>query len=179
MMSHFSIKPQQIISAATLALMLFVSVTGAFAQSGEFNIALDDGRLNVDVHMGGSAIYCVDSTNTAATTTAGGGFRVLDDLGQEMLFVPEADITAASATLAQTGQYVTLGVGNRPWYGGQPVAIYLLTSGEYQLNSADEYGKTVEFRWTACRTFTTGTVDGCMPAWDRDDSGHCVNVNLY
>ncbi|MBC7813865.1 MAG: hypothetical protein H7175_22105 [Burkholderiales bacterium] len=179
MMSRFSIKPQQIISAATLALMLFVSVTGAFAQDGEFNIANDDGRLNVATFMGGSNVYCVDATNTSATTYVGGGFRVLDDLGDEMLFVAEADITAAAATMAQTGQYVTLGVGNRPWYGGQPVAIYLLTSGEYQLNSADEYGKTVEFRWTSCRTFTTGTVDGCAPAWDRDSSGHCVNVNLY
>lgn len=162
-----------------LIVMMSVSLTAAFGQTGVFNLADDDGRLNIGVHMGGLALYCVDSTNTTATSYAGGGFRVLDNNGEEMLFVPEATIAAAFDTLAQTGQYVTLGTSERLWYGGQPVALYLLTSGEFQINAADEYEKPVVMQWRECRTFTISTVDGCKPAWDRDKNGDCVNLNLY
>lgn len=178
-MLRYSAIRQGLTLVFALIVMMSVAATAAFGQEGEFNLADDDGRLNIGVHMGGLAVYCVDATNTTAISYVGGGFRVLDDRGEEMLFVPEATITAAFDTLAQTGQFVTLGTSERAWYGGGPVAIYLLTSGEFQINAADEYDKPVVMQWRECRTFTVDTIDGCRPAWDRDSNGHCVNLNLY
>lgn len=161
-------------------LALGALVTGVLAQdSGEFVPGQSDTQLNVGVSMGGANVYCVNEYGIASASYEDGGFQVLDPQGQEMLFVPAATIDEAFSTLEQTGQYVTLGVSERPWYGGAPIAIYLLTSGEFQMNAADEWGKPVEFQWTECRNVTTSTSDGCKPGWDRDNTGRCVFENLY
>lgn len=162
-------------------LAMLISAAAVFAQDdGEWRLNESDGRLNVDVHMGGANVYCVDQWKQTATTYEnGGGFLVLDPQGEEMLFVPEETIVAAWDEMAKTGQYVTLGVSERGWYAGRPIAIYLLTSGEYQMNAGDEYNNPVEFRWTECRNVTVTTDDGCAPGWDRNKAGVCVHENLY
>ena len=163
-------------------LTLMVASTAVLAQEGggEWNLAENDGRLNVNTFMGGANVYCVDQWHSTATTYAnGGGFLVLDPQGQEMLFVPEATINAAFEEMARTGQYVTLGVSERGWYAGRPIAIYLLTSNEFQMNAGDDQNKPVEFRWTECLNVTIQTSDGCQPSWDRDQYGNCVHINLY
>jgi hypothetical protein len=164
----------------TVVLLVGVLVTAVAAQDGEFILSENDPKLNVDVYIGGANVYCVDSTKTAATSYEnGGGFQVLDPEGGELLFVPEEAIVNGVATMQSTGQYQLLGMGERAWYGGNPVAIYILPNGEFQLNAADDWGKPVEFQWSECRNVTLSTGDGCMPGWDRNDSGHCVYQNLY
>jgi hypothetical protein len=148
------------------------------ATSGEWNHQ-DDGRLNGTATMGGLNVYCVDQWKNSATSFAGGGIQVLDPQGEEMLFASEATINAAWAEMQQTGQYVTLALSARGWYGGAQVGLYLLPSGEYQVNATDEWAKPVEFRFAGCRNFTVSTGDGCSPGWDRDSSGGCVYQNLY
>lgn len=164
----------------TVVLLVGVLVTAVAAQDGEFILSENDPKLNVDVYIGGANVYCVDSTKTASTSYEnGGGFQVLDPEGGELLFVPEEAIVNGVATMQSTGQYQLLGMGERAWYGGNPVAIYILPNGEFQLNAADDWGKPVEFQWSECRNVTLSTGDGCMPGWDRNDSGHCVYQNLY
>jgi hypothetical protein len=179
-MSLYQRRMRKLVILAVTIAAIAGAVLPAFGQAGEWRIGDDDGRLNVDTHMGGANVYCVDRWRQGAITFAnGGGFRVVDPQQREMLFVPEATIVAAWETLERTGEYVTLGVSRRAWYNGAPIAIYLLANGEYQINAADEHGKTVEFQWRECRNFTITTDDGCAPSWDRDSTGTCVNVNLY
>lgn len=166
-----------------------VNALAVMAQDGVWHTGADDGRLNVADYLGsgvsahidlaGVNVYCVDENHNAASTIEGGGFKVLDPEGEELLFIAEEDILAGIAQAQATGTYATLGTSERLWYGGQPVAIYYLASNEFQLNVQDQYEKLIEFRWTACRNFTSSTSDGCAPSWDRDSSGTCVNLNLY
>ncbi len=179
-----------------LAILLVGQVsTAAVAQ---------DGRINAGVYIGGANVYCVNASRQASDTYAnGGGILVLDQNAQELLFVPEAAINTGIAQVAQTGQYATLGVSERLWYGGAPVALYRLTSDEFQLNAFDNYEKLVELRWTECglesappaaapaapppegcdehcRNWALGTNDGCLPGWDwAENEQRCVFKNLY
>ncbi|MFO7321108.1 MAG: hypothetical protein DIU68_005230 [Chloroflexota bacterium] len=165
----------------TLLAAFAVLTTGVLAQdSGEFVLSETDTSLNMDFYMGGAKVYCVNEFRMPwPTYENGGGFLVLDPQGEEILFVPEAAIEEGIAQVEQTGQYATLGVSERLWYGGAPIAIYYLPSGEFQINAADEWEKPVEFRWTECRNVTVATSDGCKPGWDRNASGRCVYENLY
>lgn len=181
---------------------LLVLVTIALMVFGATVVAAQDGRINSDVYIGGAAIYCVNAAGRASASYAyNGGIEVLDPSGNVLLFVPEAAITAGFAHVAQTGQYATLGVSDDLWYNGQPVAMYLLTSNEFQLNAYDDSGKLVEFQWTdcglsaapppspnyqgtlncgpTCRDMTRGTGDGCLPGWDYLKSeNRCVFANF-
>jgi hypothetical protein len=130
---------------ASLLLVLLFSVGGVFAQQGEYNPNDDDGRLNDRVHLGGANVYCVDRLKRPSDTYAnGGGILVLDAEGEELLFVSEREIARGFETMRATGAYVTLGTSERLWFGARPIALYLLTSGEFQVNAADEYDKPVE-----------------------------------
>lgn len=174
-------KPMRWLAVVWVAVLAGVLATVVGAQDdGEFHRDEWDPKLNVDVYMGGANVYCVDENKVAAVSIEnGGGFQVLDPEGGELLFVPEQAVIDGVAAMQATGQYQLLGMGERAWYGGAPVAIYILPNGEFQLNAADDWGKPVEFQWTECRNATTSTGDGCIPGWDRDDSGSCVHRNLY
>src|SRR5688500_4250288 len=96
MQTHFNARLVKLTIAALGLLVLVLANGVGLAQDGEWNLAENDGRLNVDTYMGGANVYCVDQWHSTATTFAnGGGFLVLDPQGQEMLFVPEATIVAA------------------------------------------------------------------------------------
>lgn len=100
-----------------------------------------DGRINVIAPLGGATIYCVDAQRNPASTWAGGGIRVLDMDGIEVLFAPAGAIPAPGAepiVLAEgQGRYSLL-------------TLYLLPSGEFQLNGVDDKGQPFEFRWIGC-----------------------------
>jgi hypothetical protein len=152
MLQALNNKPMKLLAVIWLVLLAGVLVTVVAAQDGEFHRDEWDPKLNVDV---------------------------LDPEGGELLFVPEEAIVAGVAAMEATGQYQLLGMGERAWYGGAPVAIYILPNGEFQLNAADDWGKPVEFQWRECRNVTLDTSDGCIPGWDRDATGTCVFDNLY
>jgi hypothetical protein len=180
MLKSIQTQPMKWLAVVWVALLAGVLATVSFAQDGEFVLADNDPKLNVDVTMGGANIYCVDANRTASVTIEnGGGFQVLDPQGEELLFVGEDAVNAGVAAMQATGQYQLLGMGTRAWYGGAPLAIYILPNGEFQLNAADEWGKPVEFQWRECRNATLSTGDGCNPGWDRNSNGTCVFVNLY
>lgn len=181
--------------ALTAILVMGVAVPAALAQE-------TDGRINVGVYMGGANVYCVNVLGGAAASYAnGGGILVLDAHGEKLLFVSEAEIEAGFAQVAATGEYATLGMSDRLWYGDAPVALYLLASEEFQLNIYDEYEKLVELRWTecgleaaappqiinqgtancgpGCRDWSRGTNDGCLPGWDwHKEEARCVHANF-
>lgn len=180
-MQSNAVKSMKWLLVLATVLAVGVLVTAVAAQDdGEFVLSENDPKLNVDTYIGGANVYCVDANKIAATTIEnGGGFQVLDPQGGELLFVPEEAVINGVAAMQSTGQYQLLGVGERAWYGGNPVSIFILPNGEFQLSAADDWGKPVDFQWRECRNATLSTGDGCMPGWDRNDGGSCVHQNLY
>lgn len=103
-----------------------------------------DGRINQIAHLGGAAVYCVDENFNPSNNYGDGGIRVLDIDGQELLFVPAAEIDAAGEFPAEP---VVLGEASGP-YG--PMTLYLLPNNDFQLNGVDEHGKEFAFPWRGC-----------------------------
>jgi hypothetical protein len=103
-----------------------------------------DGRINQIAHLGGAALYCVDQNFNPANRFDDGGIRLLDSDGQELLFVPAADIDAVGAAPSEN---TVLGVGESAF---GPVTLYRLTSGEFHLSGFDEHGKLYAFVWQGC-----------------------------
>ena len=132
-----------------------------------------DGRLNIEAHFGGDALYCVD-VNLAPTTIypsdGQGGLRLLDLGGSEKWFIPAATILAkvAEATANNSGVEIASGWGT---YG--PVALYVYMDGakpKFTFVGWDEHGKQNSFVFSWCdptgkRTFphgkNTGGESGC------------------
>lgn len=123
------------VSAAVVLFAGLWAIDLATAQAG------GDGRINLIAPLGGATIYCVDAAMQPATSYVGGGIRVLDSDGLEVLFAPAGSIPSPGADpvlLAEgQGRYSVL-------------MLYLLPSGEFQLNGADDKGQPFEFRWTGC-----------------------------
>lgn len=170
-----------IIIVTTIAAIVTIALP-AMAQdtSGEWHQGDDDGRLNLDVTMGGANVYCVDANHGGAFTYAGGGgFLVESPPDHELLFVPESAINDGVQKMTETGQYQLLGESAEAWFNGQPIRMYVLPNGEFQVNASDEWGKTVEFQWRECRNYTITTNDGCRPGYDRASYGTCVHADFY
>jgi hypothetical protein len=112
----------------------------------------DDGRLNLQAHFGGDALYCVDANmvpvgNYSATD---GGFRVLKADGNELLFIPTADIDAAIADATTLGVRVLVGSGTGT-YG--PAALYVeIRDGipVFTYVGWDEHGKENQLEFANC-----------------------------
>jgi len=103
-----------------------------------------DGRINQIAHLGGAVLYCVDQNFNPANRYDEGGIRLLDSDGQQLLFVPAAEIAAAGASPSEN---TVLGVGESAF---GPVTLYRLTSGEFHLSGFDEHGKLYAFLWEGC-----------------------------
>lgn len=119
-----------------------------------------DGRLNTTSHLGGLVVYCVDSNRIPAADYEAGGIRLMyyaNGTTSEVLFVSAAAIDRVGAT-PETNQ--TLGTWNGP-YG--VVSLYRLTTGEFQLNGNDEYGKQFVFTWINCESEGVSVPNGLVP----------------
>lgn len=146
-----------------VALLVFAAllvVVPVAAQDIQVPGGEDDGRLNINYWMDGFGLYCADANRQPANSYEGGGFLLLaPDAadGEEMLFVPAADIEAGIEQVEQTGEFALLGQAPEDaWFYPEP-AIYYLPSGEFQINiaksSPDDLreGKLYTFYWTTCR----------------------------
>ncbi len=132
---------------------LILILTGATLAAGQ-GMVQPDGRINQVAHFGGDAFYCVDSsfisTPNYPEMIDGGGFRLLNSGGQELWFVPAADILAAiTESLAnETAVLVAEGQGT---YG--PVRLYTYFDGNAQqfvFSGYDEFGKTNSLTFVPC-----------------------------
>lgn len=143
----------------TLVLGVVVLVLGIMATAAlADDLVQPDQRVNQVVYFGGEALYCVDgdfepTTNYGEMVT--GGFRVLDESGQELLFVPYSDVAAAvseSQALAQ-GVEVASGQGT---YG--PAALYAYSEAAFPDTVTFTYTGTNQWGTQESLTFTN-----CFP----------------
>ncbi|MBE2182731.1 MAG: hypothetical protein IAE89_04830 [Anaerolineae bacterium] len=132
-------KRSTIVTFSSLCLIIIASVM--LVQVGM--AASGDGRINEVDHLGGLAVYCVDAHMNPASAYNAGGIRVLDGNGDEVLFVTHETIVEVDIPETNT----LLGEANAA-YG--TLALYRLTSGEFQINGVDEFSKLFEFIWREC-----------------------------
>lgn len=128
-----------------VVIVVLISIAGIVWVSAQD----DDGRINPDALLGGSAIYCVDP---AAGANASGGILVLDASGNELLFVTARHIDAVGVPAVNT----VLGKASGS-YG--PMQLYRLTSGEFALFGYEEPGKPFHFVWAGCASTSAGQAD--------------------
>ena len=127
-----------------------------------------DGRLNIETHFGGDALYCVDvnlNPTTVYPSDGKGGLRLLNIGGTEKWFIPAATILAkvAEATAGGAGVEVANGWGT---YG--PAVLYVYVEGgvpKFTFVGWDEHGKQNSFMFSWCdpvgkRTFPHGKDTG-------------------
>jgi hypothetical protein len=135
----------------------------------------DDGRINYRQNIDGMAIYCVNSSFVPEETYRNGGILVKTPTGQPILYVPAGTIAAGYQEMLRTRQNTLLGSSERLWHGGQPVALYLLNTGEFQVNFINSSGGMTAYPWGRCRPIPRDTNDNCPPGWDRHPQfGNCV-----
>ena len=139
-------------AVAVLAIVVTLFLNGQSlvqAQYGDW-----DGRINVTHHFGGDALYCVDRNFMVTTqySDAGtGGFRLLSMAGQELWFVPAADIASAVSQATATGQAVLVGQG-RGTYGPVRIMTYLIGGDDtFAFSGFDEWGKPNEVVFKFCQ----------------------------
>lgn len=127
------------------ALLSSIGLTLVIAQSGY----PADGRLNVGDHVGGNAVYCLDHKNQPSGSYEG-GITVVSTQGETLLLAdPRAVDTPLQAALRGELAENTRVESAIDAYG-RPLDLYVLTSGELQLNGYDEHGKPFAFIWTGC-----------------------------
>jgi hypothetical protein len=136
-----------------LLLTLVIAVSGVTRSEAQ-GLVQPDGRINQVTHFGGDALYCVDRNFVATNQYSDfgqGGFRLLDSKGQELWFVPAADVAAAVAEAKETGKGVLVASG-RGTYG--PVTIHTYVTGEgddyFVFSGYDEYGKPNSLTFKFC-----------------------------
>lgn len=135
----------------TLIALMFVLMGASLTAAQDF--VQPDGRLNQVTHFGGDAFYCVDRDfmpTQQYSDFGDGGFRLLNAQGQELMFIPALQISAAVAEAKETGKGVLVGEGMGT-YG--PVQVYTYVTGEnddyFIFSGYDEYGKpnSIEFKF--------------------------------
>ena len=146
---------------ALLAVVMVVTATALVAEP-------KDGRLNIEAHFGGDALYCVDvnlNPTTVYPSDGQGGLRLLDMGGSEKWFIPAATILAkvAEATAGNAGVEVATGWGT---YGPASLFVYMEGSTpKFTFAGWDEHGKQNSFVFSWCdptgkRTFPHGKDTG-------------------
>lgn len=132
--------------------LLFVFM-GATLVAGQ-GMVQPDGRINQVHHFGGDALYCVDGDfmpTTQYSDFGTGGFRLLNIGGQELMFIPALQISAAVAEAKETGKGVLVGEGMGT-YG--PVRIFTYVTGEnddyFVFSGYDEFGKPNSITFKFC-----------------------------
>jgi len=108
-----------------------------------------DGRINVGDHVGGNAVYCLDALGQPSGSYEG-GIAVVSTQGKTLLLADPRDVdtplqAAQRSELAENTQAAS----SVDAYG-RLLDLYVLTSGELQLNGYDEHGKAFAFIWTGC-----------------------------
>ncbi|MBC7811503.1 MAG: hypothetical protein H7175_10165 [Burkholderiales bacterium] len=127
---------KSLVSVLVIIMMLMSAVV--VSADGDF-------RINLVAPLGGTAIYCVDSLGFATDRYGNNGGISVQHLGEVTFTVSQNTID----TVGIPAQNTLLGEGSNI-YG--PIALYRLTSGEFQVNGNDETGKLFEFIFTASPT---------------------------
>jgi hypothetical protein len=142
-----------IVLSLCLAGVILAGV-GAVLVLGQADWVQPDGRINQVAHFGGDALYCVDRDFNATNQYSDfgqGGFRLLNSEGQELWFVPAAQISAAVAEAKVSGSGVLVGEGQGS-YG--PVMIYTYVTGDnddyFVFSGYDEFGKPNSLTFKFC-----------------------------
>lgn len=142
-----------------LAFILLIGLTLVFAQSGY----PADGRINVSDHVGGNAVYCLDEKGQASGNYEG-GITVVSTQGKTLLLAdPRAVDTPRQAAL-QDELTENIQVASALDAYGRSLDLYILTSGELQLNGYDEHGKPFVFIWTGCEAVLPPAAAAPVPA---------------
>jgi hypothetical protein len=112
-----------------------------------------DGRVNPNTHVGGDALYCVDENYapTLQLPLTEGGFRLLNKNGQELWFVPAADVAAALAIATPGGSPVLI-AAEAGSYGATELYTYKGGAGEvyFVFIGFDEHGKSNSLTFRSC-----------------------------
>lgn len=139
--------------AAMLLVGALLVLSGASIASAQETIS-GDLRINQVAHFGGDALYCVDANIIATTSyplaTTVGGFRLLNSNGQELWFVPAADLQAAIDESIATGKGILVGQGQGT-YG--PATLYTYFNGitqVFEFAGYDEYAKPNSLTFNLC-----------------------------
>lgn len=135
---------------AVAAMALAVTASVALAD----DLVQPDQRINQAAYFGGEALYCVNS-DYEPTTNYGemAGFRLLDISGQELLYIPSADVTTAVSQSQASGEGVEVGSG---WGSYGPVSLVAYADTAYPdtitftFNGTDEWGKPESLTFTNC-----------------------------
>jgi hypothetical protein len=145
-----------------------------------------DGRINLIPWVNGHgavAVYCIDKNGSTRSFT-GGGIKVLNGSGQQLLFAAEQLIVAAQKQADKThGPVLIL---TQRMYN-----LSALPNGYFQLNSVpDREGKAFIGKWYGCTPVGPGpdappapsvsTVSACVPVppiCSENDFAACLNAN--
>jgi hypothetical protein len=138
---------------AVLVGVLMLVLSGASLASAQ-ELLQPDGRINQVTHFGGDSFYCVDtnlvSTNSYPVALNEGGFRLLNSVGQELWFIPAADLQAAIDESIATGKGVLVAQGQGT-YG--VATLFTYREGETQkfvFSGYDEFGKPNSLTYDLC-----------------------------
>ena len=124
-----------------LALVSLIGLTLVVAEGGY----PADGRINV----GGNAVYCLNEQGQPSSNYEG-GITVLSTQGKTLLLADAHAVdTPLQAALRGELEENTQIASSTDAYG-RPLDLYVLTTGELQLNGYDEHGKLFEFIWNGC-----------------------------
>ncbi len=143
-----------------LVLIAVIGISVVAAQQLNF----PDGRINQVAFFGGDALYCIDKnyfvTDNYDIMISGGGFRLLNKTGQELWFVPAADVTKASEQSTVGGAPVLIAKGQGS-YGEAALYATRAANGDifFIFSGFDEHGKPNSFAFTGC-----GPRGGAAPA---------------
>lgn len=134
-------------------LALLLVMTGTTLASAQ-NPVHRDGRINQVAHFGGDALYCVDRNfvpTNQYSDFGDGGFRLLNMSGQELWFVPAAQIAIAVAEAKETGQGTLVAEGQGS-YGPVRIHVYVTAAGDdyFVFTGYDEYGKQNSLTFKFC-----------------------------
>lgn len=171
-----SVNPQLHRKPIFLTLIGFLLIVMGASLTAADDLVQPDGRINQVTHFGGDAFYCVDrdfQPTNQYSDFGTGGFRLLNEGGQELWFVPALDISAAVAEAKETGKVVLVAEG-RGTYG--PVDVYAYVTGEnddyFVFNGYDEYGKPNSITFKFC--IPVGPASHSDPVDDGEDP--CVEI---
>lgn len=138
-----------IILAAITLLVAAAGISMTLAQQ----LIQPDGRLNQIAHFGGDALYCVDANNQTTNNLpamAEGGFRLLNGNGQEVWFVPGADVDTALAAAKESGESQLAASGQGSYGAAYLYAYYVGDSATFVFTGYDEHGKPNSLTFTGC-----------------------------
>lgn len=174
MFSFFSLHVTQRHILSLVGALLILS--GASLAASQ-DLIQPDGRLNQIAHFGGDALYCVDSNYTVTKVfPVTGGFRLLDSNGQELWFVPAADINAAVEESVATDSRVRIAEGQGT-YGATSLYTYFDGSAQvFEFNGLDEFGKMNTLKFSDC--FPVGPSAGNPDSKTNDPLCTLITYNV-